>query len=68
MGSIPYVDRVAQVFEARGYGDDHVLKLFDAAEAMPLQERVVSIRDAHASALFNHQVGMMLYEKIVKLQ
>ena len=68
VSSIPYVDRVAQVFEAREYADAHVLKLFDAAEAMPLQERIVSMRDAHASAMFNREVGLMLYEKLIKLQ
>ncbi|MDL1900822.1 SGNH/GDSL hydrolase family protein [Anaerolineae bacterium CFX9] len=60
--SIPYVDRVAQVFEARGYGDA-VTKLFDAAEAMPLLERIVSPRDAHPSAAFSALVAQMLYEQ-----
>jgi GDSL-like Lipase/Acylhydrolase family len=67
VGSIPYVDRVAQAFKARGYGDDSVLKLFDAAEAMSLQERIVSNRDAHASVQFNYVVGEMLYEKLFNL-
>lgn len=67
VGSIPYVDRVAQAFAARGYEDGHVLKLFDVAEAMPLQQRVVSSRDAHASTQFNHVVGDLLYEKIINL-
>jgi len=63
--SIAYVDRVAQVFAARGYGD-RVLKLFDAAEAMPLAERIVSPRDAHASAAFHRVVGQMLYDQLFR--
>ncbi len=65
--SVPYVDRVAQAFEAKGIESQHILKLFDAAAAMPLNERVVSDRDAHASAAFNHIVGDMLYEKVIAL-
>lgn len=61
-GSIPYVDRVAQVFEAAGY-EDRVIKLFDAAEAMPLEQRVVSPRDAHPSVAFHALVGEMIYER-----
>lgn len=64
--SIPYVDRVAQVFEARGYGES-TIKLFDAAAAVPLNERIVSERDAHASAAFNSLVGAMLYVKVQEL-
>jgi hypothetical protein len=60
--SIPYVDRVAQVFEARGYGD-RVLKLFDQAEAMPLAERIVSPRDGHPSAAFSRLVGDVIYAR-----
>ncbi len=62
--SIPYVDRVAQVVEARGYEKGQILKLFDAAEAMPLNERIVSERDAHSSVKFNRLVGEMLYEMV----
>lgn len=64
-GSIAYVDRVAQVFSARGYGD-RVVKLFDAAEAMPLAERIVSPRDAHASSAFHRVVGQMLYDQLFR--
>jgi lysophospholipase L1-like esterase len=63
IGSIAYVDRVAQAIAARGYAD-HTLKLFDQAEAMPLKERVVSERDAHPSARFHHLVGDLLYQQI----
>lgn len=63
VASIPYVDRVAQAFEARGYGD-YVIKLFDQAAEMPLAQRIVSERDAHASAAFNQLVGDLIYEKI----
>ncbi|NDJ61054.1 MAG: hypothetical protein GYB67_08005 [Chloroflexi bacterium] len=61
VGSIAYVDRVAQVFELRGYGD-RVLKLFDLAAAMPPEARMVSPRDAHASAEFHARVGVLLYD------
>lgn len=64
-GSIAYVDRVAQVFESRGYGD-RIVKLFDAAEAMPLAERIVSPRDAHASAAFHRIVGQLLYDRLFR--
>ncbi len=66
--SVPYVDRVAQAFEGWGYDDQHIIKLFDAAAAMPLNERVVSERDAHASAAFNRLVGDMLYTHIRELE
>jgi lysophospholipase L1-like esterase len=61
--SIPYVDRVAQVFEARGY-KDRTIKLFDQAEAMPFAERVVSAKDLHPSAKFDQVVGQLLYEQL----
>lgn len=66
--SVPYVDRVAQAFEAKGIETQNIVKLFDAAAAMPLNERIVSNQDAHASAAFNHLVGDMLYEKVVAAQ
>ncbi len=66
--SVPYVDRVAQAFEAKGIENQAIVKLFDAAAAMPLNERVVSERDAHASVMFNHVVGDMLYEKVVGIE
>jgi hypothetical protein len=59
--SIPYVDRVAQVFEVSGHTD--VLKLFDAAAAWDQADLMVSRRDSHASANFNHYVGEQLYER-----
>jgi lysophospholipase L1-like esterase len=58
--SIAYVDRVASVFESRGYV---AIKLFDAAEAMPLDQRVVSPRDAHPSAAFSRVVADIIYEQ-----
>jgi len=57
--SIAYVDRVAQVFEARGYP---ALRLFDQAEAMPYLDRVVSARDAHPSAAFSRVVAGAIYQ------
>lgn len=59
--SIPYVDRVAQVFEARGHRD--ILKLFDAAAAWTPQDRMVSARDTHPSIAFHHLVGDLLYQQ-----
>ena len=59
--SIPYVDRVAQVFEANGETD--ILKLFDAANAWSLEDRIVSSRDTHASAAFNRYVAEELYAR-----
>ncbi|MDX2162622.1 MAG: SGNH/GDSL hydrolase family protein [bacterium] len=59
--SIPYVDRVAQVFEQRGYTE--MLKLFDEAAAWSPQDRMVSSRDTHPSAAFHRAVGDRLYEQ-----
>ncbi len=66
--SIPYVDRVAQAFEKQGTDNQAIVKLFDAAAAMPLNERVVSERDAHASVEFNQVVGDMLFDKVVQVE
>lgn len=59
--SVPYVDRVAGEFMGRGHTD--ILKLFDAAESWPLEERIVSMRDTHASIAFNAYVGEELYAR-----
>jgi hypothetical protein len=59
--SIPYVDRVASVFAARGYGD-RVVRLFDAAERMPLTERIVNPRDAHPSAAFSRVAADLMWQ------
>jgi hypothetical protein len=59
--SVGYIDRVAQVFEARGHHD--ILKLFDQAAAWTPQERMVSPRDTHPSVAFHHLVGDLLYER-----
>lgn len=59
--SIAYVDRVAHVFEARGHNE--ILKLFDAAAAWTPETRMISPRDAHASAAFHEYVGDALYEQ-----
>jgi hypothetical protein len=66
--SVSYVDRVAQAFEAKGIESQNIVKLFDAAAAMALNERVVSERDAHASVAFNHVVGDMLYDKVIQIE
>jgi lysophospholipase L1-like esterase len=57
--SVAYVDRVAHVFEERGHTE--ILKLFDAAAAWSLTERIVSPRDTHPSVAFHRYVGEMLY-------
>jgi len=59
--SIPYVDRVAAVFEDSGH--ENVLRLFDAAAAWTPEARMVSSRDTHPSAAFHHYVGELLYER-----
>jgi hypothetical protein len=59
--SIAYVDRVAQVFEARGHHD--ILKLFDQAAAWSPQDRMVSLRDTHPSVAFHHRVGDLIYQE-----
>jgi hypothetical protein len=59
--SVAYVDRVAQVFEARGQHD--ILKLFDEVARWSPSEVIVSPRDAHPSVAFQHRVGDLLYER-----
>lgn len=68
VGSIPYVDRVKFVFNERGYGDDHVLTLFDAVAAWPPDDVVASPRDAHPSAAFHRYVGDLIYERFFTSQ
>ncbi len=64
--SIPYVDRVAQVFEERGHVD--VLRLFNEANEWPLEARIVSNRDTHPSPEFHRMVGDMLYEQFFQTE
>jgi hypothetical protein len=64
--SIAYVDRVGQVFIDSGHTD--VLKLFDAAEAWAIEDRVVSPFDQHASVGFNHYVAELIYEQFFEGQ
>lgn len=61
VGSIAYVDRVAQAVQARGHDD--ILKLFDAAAAWNPRDMVVSAVDGHPSAAFSRYVGELLYEQ-----
>lgn len=61
VGSIPYVDRVAQVIAERGHPD--ILKLFDQAAAWSPEERMVSAYDSHASVAFNALVADLVYEQ-----
>lgn len=58
VASVPYVDRVAQ--HLSNIGHPEVLKMTDAAAAMPLDERLVSRADAHPSAAFNQVVTDLL--------
>jgi hypothetical protein len=60
IGSVPYVDRVAQVFE--GYPHVEVLKLFDDVAERGVAASIVSIRDSHPNAAFHRHVGDRLYE------
>jgi lysophospholipase L1-like esterase len=66
VGSIAYVDRVAQYVESKGHSD--ILKLFEAAAEWKLEERIVASYDSHASAAFNRYVGETLYERFFKSQ
>lgn len=59
--SVPYVDRVEQAFQE--FGENEVLKLFDAAAAWDQNDLMVSRRDSHASISFNRYVGEQLYER-----
>jgi hypothetical protein len=59
--SVPYVDRVAQVFQARGHPD--VLKLFDAVAAWRSPDLMVSPRDSHPSPAFHRYVADLLYQQ-----
>lgn len=64
VGSVPYVDRVAQEFEAHGITE--ILKLTDETAAWTLEDRIVSPFDSHASVAFNHRVGDMIYDQFFK--
>jgi len=59
--SVAYVDRVAQVFEARGEHD--ILKLYDEVAAWQPEKVIVSPHDAHPSVAFQHRVGDMIYQQ-----
>ncbi|MBC8171358.1 MAG: SGNH/GDSL hydrolase family protein [Anaerolineae bacterium] len=61
VGSVKYVDRVAQYFQEKGQAE--VLKLYDEAAAWQLGDRIVSTRDSHASVAFNKRVAEMIYAK-----
>jgi hypothetical protein len=63
VASIPYVDRVAQHFETQGVTE--MLRLYEDiaffAENEGATAVVVSPRDAHPSAAFNHYLGQRIY-------
>jgi hypothetical protein len=61
VGSVAYVDRVAQAVEAHGVTE--ILKLYDIAAGTPLEQLIVSPLDSHPSVWFNHYVGEQLYER-----
>ncbi|MFN8371501.1 MAG: hypothetical protein U0694_01290 [Anaerolineae bacterium] len=60
VGSIAYVDRVAQAIEATGH--DEILRLYDDVAALGSQNVIVSRRDAHPNAMFHHVVAQRIYE------
>ncbi len=59
--SVAYVDRVAQYMELQGVTE--ILKLYDAAAAWTIEERIVSNVDSHASAAFSRHVGELIYDQ-----
>jgi lysophospholipase L1-like esterase len=59
--SVAYVDRVAQYMESQGVSE--ILKLYDAAAAWNIEDRLVSNVDSHASAGFSRYVGELIYEE-----
>ncbi len=59
--SVAYIDRVAQVFEARGQHD--VLKLFDEVARWNPADVINSPRDAHPSVAFSQRVGELIYQE-----
>ena len=61
VGSVAYTDRVEQAFNE--FGVTEVLKLYDEAAAWPLEARIVSHYDTHASVDFHHRVGQMIYDR-----
>ena len=60
VGSIAYVDRVAQAVEATGH--DEILRLYGDVAALGSQNVIVSRRDAHPNAMFHHVVAQRIYE------
>ncbi|MDX2162623.1 MAG: hypothetical protein SF162_14975 [bacterium] len=68
VASIPYVDRVAHVFEEGGHGD-RVIKLFDAVAAWQTntgESPILSEREAHPTTTFHHWLGNLLYEQFFR--
>ena len=64
VGSIAYVDRVAQVFETRGH--EEILKLFDVVASWEPQDIFVSGLDGHPSVKLHQYVGQALYERFLE--
>ncbi|NWF67547.1 MAG: SGNH/GDSL hydrolase family protein [Chloroflexi bacterium] len=60
VGSIAYVDRVAQAIRATGH--DEILTLYDDVAALGSANIIVSRRDAHPNALFHQHVAQRIYE------
>lgn len=63
VGSVPYVDRVAQYFESQGVMD--VMRLYHDIAFFAThrdEDLVVSPRDAHPSAAFNAYLGQRIYD------
>jgi hypothetical protein len=58
---IDAVNKVAQVFRARGHDD--ILDLTDQLAAWKPEDRVVSAQDGHPSVAFHHLVGDLIYQR-----
>ena len=60
VGSIAYVDRVAQAIQATGH--DEVLTLYGDVASLGSENVIVSRRDAHPNEMFHHLVAQRIYE------
>ncbi len=60
VGSIAYVDRVAQAIAATGH--DEILTLYGDVAALGSENVIVSRRDAHPNAMFHRHVAQRIYE------
>ena len=62
VGSVPYVDRVAQFLEAQGITE--IMRLYhEVAYFGSIQSVVVSERDPHPNAAFHRYIGEEIYRR-----